>query len=119
MIRSRSPSRRRVIATVKIRMANRRTRAASPPSCTETSRNTRQNYSSPSPASHQDNLGAFEQALVGVALGYSDENVAHYVRKMNEEDQLSDEDVLNLIETAKNEVEALCSCDAETKKSRM
>ena len=53
--------------------------------------------------------GAFEQALVGVALGYSDENVAHYVRKMNEEDQLSDEDVLNLIETAKNEVEALCS----------
>ena len=53
--------------------------------------------------------GAFEQALVGVALGYSDENVAHHVRKMNEEEKLSDEDILHLIDTAKKEIEALRS----------
>jgi hypothetical protein len=51
--------------------------------------------------------GAFQQALVGVALGYTDENIAHHIRRLHNEDKLTDEDIFALIITARDEKEAL------------
>ena len=48
--------------------------------------------------------GAFEQAVVGVALGYSDENIMYHIRQMNDEKSLPSEDIPALVANAKAEI---------------
>lgn len=53
--------------------------------------------------------GAFEQAVVGVALGYSDENIIYHIRQMNDENSLPSEDIPALVENAKAEIANLAA----------
>ena len=55
---------------------------------------------------------AFEQALVGVALGYDDANVEYHVRHMNEENEISTEEIRTLIENARQEIDSLLTTKA-------
>ena len=55
---------------------------------------------------------AFEQALVGVALVYDDANVEYHVRHMNEENEISTEEIRTLIENARQEIDSLLTTKA-------